>query len=108
MVQKLTFPVKYRTNANGIFGGHIYAPEDLGLQDILIAGDKIACLGKNLSVAATSEVEKFSVVGKTVTPEFIDLHVHITGGGGECGPASRLPEINVGSTRRYCTVGIVT
>lgn len=29
-------------------------------------------------------------------PGFVDLHVHITGAGGEQGPASRVPEANIG------------
>ena len=33
--------------------------------------------------------------GKTVLPGFIDPHVHILGGGGEGGPATRAPEIAV-------------
>ena len=33
--------------------------------------------------------------GMTVTPGLIDLHVHVTGGGGEQGPASRVPEITL-------------
>ncbi len=76
-------------------GGHIYAPDDLGQQDILVAGDQIAAVGKNLDISGSVDVDRISVAGKKVTPGFIDLHVHITGGGGEAGPASRLPEINV-------------
>lgn len=78
-----------------LIGGHIYAPEDLGTQDILIAGDKIAAIGKNLEISGSVEIDRIKIDGKKVTPGFIDLHVHITGGGGEAGPASRLPEINV-------------
>jgi beta-aspartyl-dipeptidase (metallo-type) len=78
-----------------LVGGHIYAPEDLGQQNILIAGDRIAAIGKELDISGSVEVDRISVSGKKITPGFIDLHVHITGGGGEAGPASRLPEINV-------------
>ena len=76
-------------------GGHVYAPDDLGTQNILIAGDRIAAIGRELDIPRNLEVDRISVVGKNITPGFIDLHVHITGGGGEAGPASRLPEINV-------------
>lgn len=37
-------------------------------------------------------VETYDLEGKTVVPAYIDMHVHITGGGGEQGPASRVPE----------------
>ncbi len=76
-------------------GGHIYAPDDLGQQNILIAGDRIAAIGRELDLPENLEVDRISVTGKNITPGFIDMHVHITGGGGEAGPASRLPEINV-------------
>ena len=75
--------------------GHVYAPDDLGLQNILIAGDRIAAIGKDFDIPKNFEADRISVAGKNVTPGFIDLHLHITGGGGEAGPASRLPEINV-------------
>lgn len=78
-----------------LVGGHIYAPGDLGQQNILIAGDRIAAVGEKLDISGSVEVDRISVKGKKITPGFIDLHVHITGGGGEAGPASRLPEINV-------------
>ena len=34
----------------------------------------------------------FDLEGRTLVPGYIDLHVHITGGGGEQGPTSRVPE----------------
>ena len=38
------------------------------------------------------EVETFDFSGKKLLPGYIDIHMHITGGGGEQGPASRVPE----------------
>ncbi len=76
--------------------GHIYAPEDAGIKDILIAGPKIIGLadpGKFRIEGAAAEVVDAS--GKIVLPGFIDPHVHILGGGGEGGPASRTPEIHL-------------
>ena len=37
-------------------------------------------------------VETYDLEGKILAPAYIDMHVHITGGGGEQGPASRVPE----------------
>jgi len=34
--------------------------------------------------------------GGVVVPGLIDMHVHVTGGGGEMGPGSRTPEATVG------------
>lgn len=78
-----------------LVGGDVFTPAPLGQQDILLVGDRIAAIGKELDIPASMEVEKISVRGMKITPGFIDLHVHITGGGGEAGPASRLPEIDV-------------
>jgi len=37
----------------------------------------------------------FDASGMLVVPGFIDLHVHLIGGGGEAGPTSRVPEIRL-------------
>ena len=70
----------------------LFAPEKLGQKDMLI------CFGKIVSVE--DKIESFPGVknvinaqGKTVTPGFIDQHIHITGAGGKYGFASMTPEI---------------
>lgn len=71
----------------------VYAPEPLGIKDILIVGEKICCIQDDLRVYENlPHVEVFEMDGKYVIPGYIDMHVHITGGGGEKGPASRVPE----------------
>ncbi len=79
-----------------IKNGLVYGPENMGKKDILIAGSKIISLtdpGKCRIEGAPVEVVDAS--GKTVLPGFIDPHVHILGGGGEGGPATRAPEISL-------------
>lgn len=78
-------------------GGRIFAPRDLGLCDLLIAGDRIAAVGQVGPIPDTLGVQEIDVRGKNISPGFIDLHVHITGGGGEAGPSTRLPDIHVSS-----------
>ena len=75
-----------------IKGAHVYNPDDLGVQDVLVVNDKIAAVGKNLTVVLP-ELETVDASGKILTPGFIDQHIHVTGGGGEGGPRSRPPEI---------------
>lgn len=71
----------------------IYAPEPLGVKDILIAGEKILRIDENIAgYEELPDVKVYDLQGKNVVPGYIDLHVHITGGGGEQGPASRVPE----------------
>ena len=70
----------------------VYAPEHLGLRDILIEGERIARVEADLSRYAALSDETYDMRGATVVPGYIDGHIHITGGGGEQGPASRVPE----------------
>ena len=79
-----------------IRNGNVYDPEPLGEKDILVAGGKVAAVespGKiRLDGVPCSVVE---AAGRPVVPGFVDGHVHILGGGGEGGPATRAPEIRV-------------
>ena len=71
----------------------VYAPEHLGKKDVLIVGDKICRIADRIEgYEGLPEVEVFELEGRKLVPGYIDLHVHITGGGGEQGPASRVPE----------------
>lgn len=74
---------------------HVYAPEDLGVCDILIVNDKIAEIGPNLSLFLPEKTEVIDGTGKIAIPGLIDQHVHITGGGGESGFASKIHEITM-------------
>lgn len=71
----------------------IYAPQLLEERNVLIAGGKvIGLLDDNAAEALQLMVEGLKLQqcgGCIITPGFIDCHVHITGGGGEAGPASR-------------------
>lgn len=70
-----------------------YAPEYLGIQDILIAFDKIAWIMPGIPVNCLPQLEVIECEGKIACPGFIDQHVHISGGGGEQGPQSSIPPI---------------
>ncbi|MCI8274706.1 MAG: beta-aspartyl-peptidase [Lachnospiraceae bacterium] len=71
----------------------IYAPKHLGEKDVLIAGGKVCRIDDRIEgYEGLPDVEVFDLSGRKLVPGYIDLHVHITGGGGEQGPASRVPE----------------
>jgi beta-aspartyl-dipeptidase (metallo-type) len=73
---------------------NVYAPESLGILDILIVGDRIGKLDRDIDVDQSMlAVEVIDLDGKLVVPGFIDPHVHMIGGGGEAGFYSRVPEI---------------
>ena len=77
-------------------GGHIYAPEDMGVQDLLFANDRIVRIEPHISMpSGLSDIDVVNVAGKIVVPGFIDNHVHIAGGGGAGGPISRNSDIQL-------------
>lgn len=75
---------------------HLYAPQDQGLQDLLIIHDRVAAIDAHLEVQLPN-LEIIDLEGAPVIPGLIDQHVHVTGGGGEMGFASRVPEIQLSS-----------
>ncbi|KAF0204054.1 MAG: beta-aspartyl-dipeptidase [Bacteroidetes bacterium] len=78
-----------------IKNAEIYAPEKLGKTDILLAGGKIILLGENIELPERLSAKIIDAEGLMLTPGFIDAHVHIAGAGGEGGPASRTPELQL-------------
>lgn len=78
-----------------IKNARIFAPEPLNERDILIVGEQIAALGNDLDLPPYVTGEVIDLEGRYLVPGFIDAHVHITGGGGEAGPSSRTPEVQL-------------
>ncbi len=79
-----------------IAGGEVWTPEPLGRRDVLIAGRVVAAVAPCGSVRLSGvDVETIDAAGMSVVPGLIDPHVHILGGGGEGGPATRAPEIRI-------------
>jgi beta-aspartyl-dipeptidase (metallo-type) len=68
----------------------LFAPEPLGRRDILIADGRIAKVAARLPPLPKDIAEDIDLGGKTVIPGLIDAHVHVTGGGGEAGPETRV------------------
>lgn len=71
----------------------VYAPEYLGIQDVLIADSRIQKIDTDIPAIDAYDVEVFDGTGKLLFPGFIDSHVHILGGGGEGSYHTRTPEI---------------
>ena len=70
----------------------IYAPARIGRADILIAGGRIVRLEPDIRIP-DSYCESVDAAGCIAVPGLIDGHVHVTGGGGEGGYATRTPEL---------------
>ena len=60
----------------------VYAPEHLGLKDLLLEGGKIALIAPRGAVPESfPTLRVFDAQAQVLAPGFIDLHVHVTGGG---------------------------
>lgn len=78
-----------------IQGGHLYGPEDLGVQDLLVVNGKIERLGTRIKVPPElfPGMEVINATGRLIFPGLIDQHVHIIGGGGSGGFLTRTKEV---------------
>lgn len=84
----------------------VYNPTPIGRMDILICNDKIIKMAQNIDFPSDSfDTEVLDGTDLTAVPGFIDQHVHFIGGGGEGGPVTRTPEIQLSS---LTTAGITT
>ena len=81
----------------------IYAPENLGVKDVLISDSKIEKIEEHIEYKYP--IETIDGTGCVLTPGLIDRHVHITGGGGEAGFISRARPIDV---KEILDAGITT
>ena len=79
-----------------------YAPELLGLQDVLLAKGSVAYIAREIPAPqGIGDVEVIEGDGRKLIPGLIDMHIHMLGGGGEGGPATRTPEITLSEITRY-------
>ncbi|MGL4452906.1 MAG: beta-aspartyl-peptidase [Sarcina sp.] len=81
-----------------IKGAQVYAPEYLGVNDVVIANNKIAGIYEELDIPIDFlDIDVIPAMGKILVPGFVDSHVHIIGGGGEGSFKTRTPEISISS-----------
>lgn len=74
----------------------VVAPEPLGKRDILTVGERIVAAAEPRTISLSGlEVDEIDGANLLALPGMVDSHVHLTGGGGEGGPATRAPEIRV-------------
>lgn len=74
----------------------LYTPDPAGIQDVLVVNGKIVRIAEHIdenSLQMAAEV--IDARGHKVVPGYVDQHVHIIGGGGEAGPYSRTPEVQL-------------
>jgi beta-aspartyl-dipeptidase (metallo-type) len=84
----------------------LYDPAPRGPTHLLVAGETIVWTGAALpSLPAELGIKDHDLEGLRVIPGLIDGHVHLTGGGGEAGPETRVPPIAIS---RLSAAGVTT
>src|ERR671919_889649 len=87
--------------------GQVLAPDALGARDLVIAGERIVAAAEPGVEITGLEVEVLDLRGLTLTPGFIDNHVHVLGGGGGLGFASRAPELQTSQLVRAGITAVI-
>ncbi len=83
----------------------VFAPAPLGLCDLVIGGGQILAMGAALPPLPSALAVEVDLAGARIIPGLIDGHVHVTGGGGEAGFASRVAPVVLSDLTR---AGITT
>jgi len=76
-----------------IKNGSVYAPDELGVKDILVCGEKILRIADEVEAPSGYETEIIDASGKIIYPGFIDGHVHLIGADDGQGPVGRTQDI---------------
>lgn len=72
----------------------LHDPAPRGRAHLLVAGERLVWVGaERPALPAGLGVEETELGGRRVIPGLIDGHVHLTGGGGEAGPGTRVPPL---------------
>jgi beta-aspartyl-dipeptidase (metallo-type) len=90
------------TNAN------VFAPTAIGQKQILVCAGKIVYIGDSVpDLDSALKVNVTDAAGARLIPGFIDGHSHLTGGGGEAGPATRVPPIPLSEITRAGVTSVI-
>lgn len=87
-----------------LLNAELYDPKPRGRTHLLVGGDRVLWVGREVP-AVGLPVEEHDLGGRRVIPGLIDCHVHLTGGGGEAGPETRVPPVGLS---RMTTGGVTT
>src|ERR671921_368670 len=88
-----------------LLNAELYDPEPRGRMHLLVGGERVLWVGREVPSVAGVQVEEHDLGGRRVIPGLIDCHVHLTGGGGEAGPETRVPPLGLS---RLTTGGVTT
>lgn len=87
-----------------LHNAELYDPKPRGRTHLLVGGERILWIGREVPKVGVP-VEEHDLGGRRVIPGLIDCHVHLTGGGGEAGPETRVPPV---ALSRMTSGGVTT
>jgi beta-aspartyl-dipeptidase (metallo-type) len=87
-----------------LLNAELYDPEPRGRVHLLVGGERIIWIGPEVPKVGVP-VEEHDLGGRRVIPGLVDCHVHLTGGGGEAGPETRVPPVPIS---RLTSGGVTT
>jgi beta-aspartyl-dipeptidase (metallo-type) len=76
-----------------LLNADLYDPSPRGRAHMLVAGETIVWIGAEKPSLPRGLAREWDLDGRRVIPGLIDGHVHLTGGGGEAGPNTRVPPV---------------
>jgi beta-aspartyl-dipeptidase (metallo-type) len=89
-----------------LLNAELYDPAPQGRRHLLVAGETLLWAGRDVpTLDRALTVDEVDLGGRRVIPGLIDGHVHLTGGGGEAGPETRVPPV---SLSRLTLAGVTT
>jgi len=88
-----------------LLNADLYSPRPLGHRHMLAAEGRVAWIGTEPPELRGVPVERTDLGGRRVIPGLVDGHVHVTGGGGEDGPETRVPPLPLS---RFTSAGVTT
>ncbi len=91
-----------------ILNADLFAPAPMGRCHLLVGGGKLLWIGTDrLDLPAALDVRVHDAAGARMIPGLIDPHVHITGGGGEAGPGTKVPPLGVSRFTRHGVTSVI-
>ncbi|HEX9793044.1 MAG TPA: beta-aspartyl-peptidase [Planctomycetota bacterium] len=86
----------------------VFAPNSLGRRCLAVCGGQVVWMGKEeLRLPGDLVDERIDLGGRRLIPGLIDCHAHPTGGGGEAGPATRVPPLPISQFTRGGTTTVI-
>lgn len=82
-------------------------PSPLGKRDVLVSAERVVAMEASIDVPRQIACDVVDLEGRALAPGLVDAHVHLGGGGGESGFASRVPPLFLSEITRAGVTSVV-